>query len=90
MRRHWWLTVRVVVLLALIGVITGPVLGFLIFLNFSPITVNTIGSLVFALLIPYVAAGRTLRCFDLEAREAEAPAASRRRWWPWPRPAESS
>jgi hypothetical protein len=83
-RRHWWLTVRVVALLALIGVITGPVLGFfLIFLNFSPITVNAIGSLVFALLIPYVAVGRTLLYLDLTSREAEAPAPGRwRRWLP--------
>ena len=61
----------VTALLALIGVVTGPVLGFfLIFLNFSPILVNLIGSVVFALLIPYVAIGRTLLYFDLGAREA--------------------
>jgi hypothetical protein len=73
------------------SLVAGPFLGlFLIFLNFSPIMVNLIGSIVFALLIPYVAAGRTLLYFDLEAREAEAPATPRRRWLPWPRPAETS
>ena len=83
-RGHWWLTVRVVGLLWLIGVVTGPILGFfLIFLNLSPITVNAIGSLVFALLIPYVAVGRTLLYLDLTSREAEAPARGRwRRWLP--------
>lgn len=83
-RGHWWLTVRVVGLLWLIGVITGPILGFfLIFLNLTPITVNAIGSLVFALLIPYVAVGRTLLYLDLTSRKAEAPAPGRwRRWLP--------
>jgi hypothetical protein len=83
-RGHWWLTVRVVVLLWAIGIVAGPILGFfLIFLNFSPIMVNAIGSLVFALLIPYVALGRTLLYLDLTSREAEEPAPGRwRRWLP--------
>jgi hypothetical protein len=77
-RQHWWLTIRVVALLALIGLVTGPFLGFLlIFLNLSPIMVNAIGSLVFALLIPYVALGRTLLYLDLCSRDAEAPAPGR-------------
>ena len=83
-RGNWWLTIRIVALLWLIGIVTGPVLGFvLIFLNFSPIMVNAIGSLIFALLIPYVAVGRTLLYLDLASREAEAPAPGRwRRWLP--------
>jgi hypothetical protein len=45
--------------------------------------VNAIGSLVFALLIPFVALGRTLLYLDLTSREAEAPAPGRwRRWLP--------
>jgi hypothetical protein len=38
---------------------------------------------VFALLIPYVAVGRTLLYFDLASRKQEAPAEpeGRRRWW---------
>ena len=43
---------------------------FLIFANLSAILVNLIGSVVYALLIPYVAIGRTLLYFDLGAREA--------------------
>jgi hypothetical protein len=72
-------------------VAAGPLLGFaLIFLNWSPVLVNLVGSIVFALLIPYVAIGRTLLYFDLTAREAEAPAAGRwRRWVGRTRPAEA-
>ncbi len=81
-RGHWWRTIVVAGLLALLSVVVGPFLGFiLIFLNWSPIVVNAVGSVVFALLMPYVALGRTLLWFDLAAREAEAPAAGRRRRW---------
>src|SRR5262245_25890047 len=89
-RGRWWRTVRVAGVLWLLSVVTGPVLGFfLIFLNFSPVLVNVIGSVVFALLIPYVAIGRTLLYFDLEASEqAEAAAGlTRRRWFSRARPA---
>jgi hypothetical protein len=91
-RGHWWRTVLVAGFLWLLGVVTGPVLGFfLIFANLSPVLVNLIGSVVYALLIPYIAIGRTLLYFDLGAREAEAEAAGtparKRRWRPWPRPA---
>ena len=44
-------------------------LGFtLIFTNFSLLWINVIGSVVFALLVPYVALGRTLLYFDLGVR----------------------
>jgi hypothetical protein len=91
-RGHWWLTIRVVALLWAIGIVTGPFLGFiLIFLNWSPIAVNAVGSLIFALLIPYIALGRTLLYLDLTSREAVAPAQGRwRRWLPRrARPAEA-
>jgi len=91
-RGHWWRTVLIAGSLSLLGLAAGPVLGiFLIFLNFSPVTVNLIGSVVFALLIPYVAAGRTLLYFDLEAREPESASTLRRlrRWFPRGRPAEA-
>jgi hypothetical protein len=87
-RGHWWRTVVVIGVLSLLALITGPILGFfLIFLNFSPVLVNLIGSVVFALLIPYVAIGRTLLYFDLGAREEKAEAKPRRRWSLRPRPA---
>ena len=68
----------------------GPALGLLlIFLNFSPILVNLSASAVFALLIPYVAIGRTLLYFDLKASEEaeEAAGLTRRYWFSRPRPA---
>jgi hypothetical protein len=86
-RGHWWRTVAVIGVLSLLAVAAGPLLGFvLIFLNLSPVLVNLIGSIVFALLIPYVAIGRTLLYFDLGAREAEAEPKPRRRWFPRARP----
>jgi hypothetical protein len=88
-RGRWWRTVRVAGFLWLISVATGPVLGFaLIFTTLSLVWINVLGSVVFALLVPYVAIGRTLLYFDLAAREAEAAAEPRRgrRWWPSRRP----
>ncbi len=77
-RGRWWHTVRVAGFLWLVGIVAGPVVGFaLIFTNFPLIWVNLIGSLIFALLVPYVAVGRTLLYFDLQARAEEEPA---RRW----------
>jgi hypothetical protein len=82
-RGRWWRTLRVAGVLWLLSVITGPVLGFfLIFANFSPLLVNLIGSVLFALLIPYVAIGRTLLYFDLKAsEEAERTAGLVRPHW---------
>jgi hypothetical protein len=91
-RGHWWRTVLIAGFLSLLGLATGPILAiFLIFLNLSPITVNLIGSIVFALLIPYVAIGRTLLYFDLEAREPESASTFERlrRRLPRTRPAET-
>lgn len=61
-----------VTFLWLLGIALGPALGFaLIFTNFPLFWINVIGSFVYALLIPYVALGRTLFFFDLQARQAE-------------------
>jgi hypothetical protein len=66
---RWLHTVRVAGFLWLLSVVTGPVLGFaLIFANCSLFWINVFGSIVFALLLPYVALGRTLLYFDLGAR----------------------
>src|SRR3954469_6970962 len=89
-RGHWWRTVVVTVILALIAVVIGPILGFfLIFANFSAVLVNLIGSIVYALVFPYVALGRTLLYLDLCAREeAEKTAGlTRRHWFSRARPA---
>ncbi len=77
-RGRWWHTVRVAGFLWLVSVVVGPVLGFaLIFTSFSLLWINVIGSVVFALIVPYVALGQTLLYFDLGARAVEAPA---KRW----------
>ena len=62
---------------------------FLIFLNLSAVLVNLIGSIVYALVFPYVALGRTLLYLDLCSREEaeEAAGVTRRRWCSRPRPA---
>ena len=73
-------TVRVAGFLWLISVVTGPILGFaLIFTGLPLVLINVLGSLVFALLVPYVAIGRTLLYFDLAEREQEAAVEPARR-----------
>jgi hypothetical protein len=71
-RGHWWYTVRVAGLLALISLVAGPMLGFLLlFTTLPPVVSNIVGTIVYALLIPYVAVGRTLLYFDLGVAKAE-------------------
>ena len=95
-RGHWWRTLRVAALLWLISVATGPILGFALIFTPAPLVwANIVGTLVFALLVPYVAIGRTLLFWDLSARHEVAATEEkerRRHWWtPWRRsgPAES-
>jgi len=77
-RGRWWYTLRVAAVFWLIGLVTGPALGFaLIFADLSLFLINAIGALVFALLVPYIAIGRTLLYFDLQAEAEKAPA---KRW----------
>jgi hypothetical protein len=90
-RGRWWHTVRVAAPLWFLSVAAGPILGFaLIFTGFDLVWINLLGSLVFALFIPYVTAGRTLLYFDLQVRAEEEPAKPRRRasrfWRPAPAP----
>jgi hypothetical protein len=87
-RGRWWHTVRVAAPLWLLSIAAGPVLGFaLIFTDFPLIWINLLGSLVFALFIPYVTVGRTLLYFDLQVRAEEEPAKPQRSWRFW-RPRE--
>ena len=90
-RGRWWHTVRIAGFFWLVSIVTGPVLGFaLIFTSFSLFWINLIGSVVFALLVPYVALGRTLLYFDLGARAEEEPAKPwRERWQRRPAAAEA-
>jgi hypothetical protein len=76
-RRHWWHTGAVAGTFWLLSQIPGPALGFALLFTTIPITtVNLIGSVVFALTIPYVGIGRTLLYLDLGARN-ETQAATR-------------
>jgi hypothetical protein len=82
-RGNWWRTVRIAGFLWLISIVTGPVLGFaLIFTPLSLTWANLVGTVVYALLVPYVAIGRTLLYWDLSVRREEAATEpKRRRWW---------
>jgi hypothetical protein len=83
-RGRWWYTLRVAAFFWLISTIAGPVLGFALIFTYLPLLpINAIGSLVFALLIPYVAIGQTLLYFDLEALGERAPARRLRRLLRW-------
>jgi hypothetical protein len=86
-RGKWWWTMTVVAFFWVIGVAVGPILTFaLIFANYSLVVVNLIASIVYAILIPYVASGRTLLYFDLEKRlEGRAPVPKRDWRRPWTR-----
>jgi hypothetical protein len=90
-RHHWWRTFRVAGFLALLTFVVGPILGFvLIFLDLELVWVNVISSLVYMLLVPFEAIGRTLLYFDLQERkEAEAKAAPAPRFRLRPRRATS-
>lgn len=89
-RGRWLHTVRVAGVLWLLSIAAGPMLGFaLIFTSFPLFWINVLGSVVFALFIPYVAVGQTLLYFDLQVREEEEPVPQRRlrRFWsPSPEP----
>ena len=77
-RGHWWHTVRVAAPLWLLSIAAGPILGFaLIFTGLDLIWINLLGSLVFALFIPFVTAGRTLLYFDLQVRAEDVRPRSR-------------
>jgi hypothetical protein len=83
-RGRWWHTARTVLFVTLITIVTGPMVTFaLIFTPFPLFWINVIGSLIFALLIPYVALGYALLYLDLQARAETEPAKPRRSWRLW-------
>ncbi|HEX6665537.1 MAG TPA: hypothetical protein VF081_02965 [Solirubrobacterales bacterium] len=86
-RGRWWHTVRVAGFLFVVSIVVGPVFTFaLIFTALPLIWINFFGSLIFALLIPFVALGETLLYFDLEARGEAEPLKPRSARWQWWRP----
>jgi hypothetical protein len=83
-RGRWWHAVRPIVFFSVLTTVAGPVLTFaLIFTPLPLVWINVLGSLIYALLIPYVALGKTLLYFDLQARAEVEPAKPRRSWRPW-------
>ncbi|HEY1316856.1 MAG TPA: hypothetical protein VGF10_06550 [Gaiella sp.] len=87
-RGNWWRSAVLVALLFLLALVAGPVVGLdlLLFTSISPFDVDLIGSLVYALVLPYVGIATTLLYFDLLERfeEAPEPASARQRargWW---------
>ena len=68
---HWWHTAAVSATFWVLGQIPGPLLGFALLFTTVPVrSVDLFGSVISALLVPYVAIGRTLLYFDLGARHA--------------------
>ncbi len=83
-RGHWWRAVRTLVPLGILLAVVGPLLGlFLIFTPLPLLLVNLIGSITYAVAIPFTTAGTTLLYFDLQARQREAGVVPRRSWVPW-------
>jgi hypothetical protein len=78
-RGHWWHTAAAAGMFYVLSQIPGPLLGFALLFTTLPITdVDLLGTVIFALLIPYVDVGRTLLYLDLTARPAHdtVPAAA--------------
>ncbi len=83
-RGRWFRTARVILIFYVVGIAAGPILTFaLIFTALPLFWINVIGSLVFALLIPFTALGGTFLYFDLSVREEEEPSRPRRSWKLW-------
>lgn len=77
-RGQWWRALRMAVFLWLLGLISGPLLGFaLVFTTMPPRAINLFGSLLFALLLPYLVLARTLLYLDLAARSSSKPRSAR-------------
>lgn len=71
-RRHWWRTFGFTALVDVIAILSGPLLGVLVLLLTaqSLMFIDVIGSIVYALVVPYAAIALTLYYFDLQARPA--------------------
>jgi hypothetical protein len=71
-RGQWWRALRTAVFIWLLGSVAGPALGFaLVFTTVQPWAINLFGSVVFALLLPYLILVRTLLYLDLAARKEQ-------------------
>ena len=69
-RGQWWRAAGILTAFSILGQIPGPILGFaLLFTTVPTTTVNVLGAVLFAVLVPYVGIGRTLLYLDLAARK---------------------
>jgi diacylglycerol kinase family enzyme len=77
-RGSWWRAAAILGLLYAVSIALAPLVGFafLFATPVSPTVLNMIGSLVYAVTLPYIAIATTLLWFDLQARRAERPVAS--------------
>ena len=77
-RGRWWRTFGFTALIDVIAILSGPVLGVMILLMTSQSLtfINLIGSIIYALTVPYAAIALTLYYFDLQARPAPLRARS--------------
>ena len=69
-RGNWWRTAAILGLLYALGIASAPLVGFafLFGTSLSPTAVDLIGSLVYAVTLPYLAIATTLLWFDLQER----------------------
>jgi hypothetical protein len=74
LRRNWWRSAVLIAVLYILGIASGPVVGFVILFltSVGPGTLNVIGSVVYVIVFPYLAIATTLLYFDLTARREEA------------------
>ena len=87
-RYRWWRTARVTGVFFLVSVVAGPALSVgLVFADLSLPVINLIGSILFAVIAPYITLGRTLLFLDLEAHPAQVPGQRR---WAWPPRSQTS
>jgi Vacuolar protein sorting-associated protein 62 len=78
-QHNWWRSTLLLVLIYTAGLLSGPIVGFVFLLltSVDPKTLNLIGSLVYVIVLPYLAIATTLLYFDLkERRETVASPAS--------------
>jgi hypothetical protein len=72
--RRWW-TLALGTLLVAIGLLLGPVTAvlLLLFTDVTPALANTISSVIYVGLVPYVGIALTLAYFELREEKTEAP-----------------
>jgi hypothetical protein len=70
-RGHWWHTAAIAATVWVLAETAAPFALYALLFTTTPITtVNLIGALISAVLLPYVQIGRTLLYLDLSARHA--------------------